>query len=86
MTYGGKVNNGQIVPDDSVRLPEEARVRVQVVRRKKDKPAPQRTGRQILRLPIAERRLPLLHQSRRVAPLYAEDSQRMEWQGGDILE
>ena len=86
MTYCGHVKNGQITLDKPATLPEGARVRVEVIKNSNGKSAPDRTRRQILQLPLDQRRKLLLDQSERLAGLYADDSQRTDWQGGDILE
>ena len=45
MTYRGHVKNGQILLDDSARLPEGAQVNVEVLESSQEKPRPQQRTR-----------------------------------------
>jgi len=82
MTYRGHVRNGQIALDDPAPLPEGAEVSVQVL----NNSDPQVTRREILQMSIEQRRQLLMRQSDRLAGTYADDAERTQWQGGDILE
>jgi len=86
MTYQGHVRNGRITLDEPAPLPEGARVRVQVIRNKNGNRATARTRRQILQMPLDQRRRLLLQQSKRLGKLYDDDPERTNWQAGDILE
>jgi hypothetical protein len=87
MVYRGHVTKGRILLEKGVPLPEGADVRVQVVKRRTTEAVPTRTRRQMLRMPVEQRRRLLAQQSRRPANVYASDAEeRIEWQGGDIVE
>ena len=80
MTYRGHIRNGQVAFDEPVQLPEGAAVNVDVmVEGENDR-------RQILRMPIEQRRKLLMRQSERLTAEYEADPDRTEWQGGDIVE
>jgi hypothetical protein len=80
MTYCGHIKNGQITLDEPVQLPEGAQVNVNII----DEGEGHR--RQMLKMPIEQRRELLMRQSERLAPHYECDAEMEDWQGGDILE
>ncbi|HSZ57634.1 MAG TPA: hypothetical protein VK797_18370 [Tepidisphaeraceae bacterium] len=86
MTYRGHVKNGQIALDEPTALPEGAEVSVQVLERADVKKIHRYSRRQILQMPIDQRRELLIRQSERLADSYTADPQRIDWQGGDVLE
>ena len=85
LTYRGHVRNGQIALDEPVRLPEGAEVSVRLMNGGQEDA---RAGwrRQILRLPMEQRRELLKRQSETAAGVYEPDAERAEWQGGDFLK
>ncbi len=80
MTYRGHIRNGQITFDEPVQLPEGVPVSVDVLVEGEG------GRRQILRMPLEQRRKLLMRQSERLAADYASDPDRADWQGGDIVE
>jgi hypothetical protein len=84
MTYRGHVKNGQVMLDEPVSLAEGTQVSIQVVADRNGEGAGQR--RLLLRMPVEERRQLLMRQAARVAEHYEVDPDRLEWQGGDIVE
>ncbi len=80
MTYRGHIRNGQVALDEPVRLPEGARVNIDLI----DEGEGDR--RRILRMPLEQRRALLMRQSERLAGYYESDTDAADWQGGDILE
>ena len=85
MTYRGRVQNGQITLNEPVRLPEGAEVNVQVLQ-SGARSSSTVTRRDLLDMPIEERRRILAEQAERAAPHYETVEDRSEWQGGDIVE
>ena len=85
-SYRGHVANGQIALDEPIALPEGAAVSVRLLKSAAAPAASRLTRRQILQLPLDQRRQLLASQSERLTDLYASDADRTEWQGGDILE
>ena len=87
MVFRGHVTNGRIVLEKSAPLPEGADVRVHVMKRRAARPVISANRRQMLRLPVEQRRRLLAKQSGKLAKLYADGAdERIEWQGGDIVE
>ena len=86
MTFRGHIKNGNICLDEPVALPEGAAVNVEVLQSGDQVPTPFPDRRALLRLPVAARRAILRQQSDHIASLYDSDPNRMEWQGGDIVE
>jgi hypothetical protein len=85
MTYRGHIRNGQVRLDKPAQLPEGAEVNVVVLSEHGDVGS-QLGRRDLLRMPVKERRQLLMQQADRVAEHYEPDSDRSDWQGGDIVE
>jgi hypothetical protein len=85
-TYCGHVKNGQIALDQPVVLPEGAEVSVRLRSDASPPSARPLSRRQILQMPVEQRRQLLMRQSDGLAETYLPDPQRAEWQGGDFLE
>jgi hypothetical protein len=86
MVYRGHVKNGQITLDEPARLPEGAAVNVSVLEGSDGNSVAPRDRREILRMPVDQRRQLLMEQSERLASHYGPDADRLDWQGGDIVE
>jgi hypothetical protein len=86
MTYRGHVKNGQIALDEPARLPEGAEVNVEVLKQGNGKTKGSLGRRDLLRMPLEQRRLLLIRQSNRLTGYYESGSDRSDWQGGDIVE
>jgi hypothetical protein len=84
MTYRGHVKNGQITLDQPTQLPEGAPVSVELLEATGTGSHPSR--RDILRLPIDQRRELLERQSQRFGDHYLPDEDQSDWQGADIVE
>jgi hypothetical protein len=67
----------------SPELPEGGTVDVFVVLRGAVSPGGRR---QVLQLPLEERRRLMTEQAEKLAGEYADSSERSDWQGGDIVE
>lgn len=85
-SYRGHVANGQIALDEPIVLPEGALVSVRLLKSGAAPVGSRLTRRQILQMPVEQRRQLLARQSERLSDFYASDADRTEWQGGDILE
>jgi hypothetical protein len=84
--YRGHVRNGQIALDQPATLPEGAEVSVQLLQSISPESTARIDRRQILQMPIEQRRRLLSQQADRLADYYSPNEERADWQGGDILE
>jgi hypothetical protein len=81
MTYRGHIKNGQITLDQSAPLPEGAEVNIEVIDerwRSSQQRMQIRDRREILGMPIEQRRQLLMEQSERLAPHYGPDADRSQ--------
>ena len=80
-----RVESQVVTLDDLTAMPEGAEVSVQVLGSVLTAAARGPSRREILRMPLPERRRILAEQCGRVAEHY-DGEDRSEWQGGDIVE
>ena len=80
-----KVLSGHRIEISAPQLSEGASVDVFVM--PTEQPARPMAGRrEILRMPVEQRRQLLMQQSEDLASYYESDADRCDWQGGDIVE